>query len=270
MATTSYVLGYSPEEHARLARQANLNREGAVALLDRIGVQPGWRVADLGCGPVGILELLAERVGPTGSVVGLDQAAQTVALARAFVAGQGLTNVRVEEGDAGATGLPRASFDLVHARLVLCHTPDPQRILTEMVALIRPGGMVAVQDIDATASFCEPPHPAYETLMNAYQALLHEQGQDARIGRRLFGLLRSAGLADVDMIARSQVLRAGTGAQAQLPNIIRSVGARLVARGYFTEAALVAQLADLEAHLAAPDTITLTATMFQAWGHKPV
>src|SRR5439155_1834557 len=137
-------------ERERLVRQAAMHREQSAALLDRIGVRPGWRVLDLGCGPLGILDLLSERVGPAGEVVGLDREPQTVAMARDFAAERGLGNVRIAAGDAGATGLPRGSFDLVHARLVLVTVPDPERILAEMVALARPGGVVVVQDIDAT------------------------------------------------------------------------------------------------------------------------
>jgi len=59
-----YALGTSLEESARLQRQAEELAADSAALLDRVGLQPGQSAIDLGCGPRGILELLAERVAP--------------------------------------------------------------------------------------------------------------------------------------------------------------------------------------------------------------
>jgi ubiquinone/menaquinone biosynthesis C-methylase UbiE len=75
-------------------------------MLDRIGVAEGWRAIDLGCGPSGILDLLADRVGPAGHVVGLDFNPANVALAREFAAEHGPANVEVMQGDARRTGFP--------------------------------------------------------------------------------------------------------------------------------------------------------------------
>ena len=67
-----YALGSSPGESARLQRQAEELAADSAALLDRVGLRPGQSVIDLGCGPRGILDLLAEWVSPAGRVVGLD------------------------------------------------------------------------------------------------------------------------------------------------------------------------------------------------------
>lgn len=58
------------------------------------------RIIDVGCGPQGVLHVLANQVGPTGTVVGLERDTGLVALARAFVAAQGFPNVEVVQGDA--------------------------------------------------------------------------------------------------------------------------------------------------------------------------
>jgi predicted methyltransferase len=61
-----YALGADPDESARLTRQSDELRPEAEALLARIGLRPGHAVADLGCGPRGILELLSGAVAPGG------------------------------------------------------------------------------------------------------------------------------------------------------------------------------------------------------------
>ncbi len=69
-ATDVYALGRDPGETARLQRQSEELGPDSAALLDRVGLRPGQDAIDLGCGPRGILDLLAERVAPGGRVVG--------------------------------------------------------------------------------------------------------------------------------------------------------------------------------------------------------
>lgn len=146
MSEKSYILS-SPEEKGRLQLQARLWEPKVEAFLDEIGIQPGWRCLDVGCGAMGILGPLSRRVGPSGKVVGIDKDPALLAAARAFIADEGLTNVEVMEADACRTNLPRESFDFVHARFILVFGQADQ-ILKEMLALARPGGILAVQETD--------------------------------------------------------------------------------------------------------------------------
>ena len=113
-APAVYALGRDPQEADRLDRQSEEFRPMAQALLDRAGLRQGQRTIDLGCGPRGILELLSDRVGPGGRVVGLDLDPMLLDRARVLTAGR--ANVEITEGDARHTGLAASSFDLVHAR----------------------------------------------------------------------------------------------------------------------------------------------------------
>src|SRR3954454_2496456 len=124
-----YTLGSDPAELLRLRRQSDELRTHSASLLDRAEISPGQRALDLGCGPSGIVDLLAERVGPRGSVVGMDINEASVRLAREHVTQLGLVNVSVAVGDARATGLPAASFDLVHARTLLINIPKPDEVV---------------------------------------------------------------------------------------------------------------------------------------------
>src|SRR5262245_29437461 len=108
-------------------------------LLDAIGVQPGSRVLDVGCGPIGILRLLSERVGPTGHVVGLERERRFVDSAQREIERLGLTNVEVIEADALHSGLEQESFELVHERLVMVNVPEREQLLDEMLALTARG-----------------------------------------------------------------------------------------------------------------------------------
>ena len=157
-----YALGSSQGESARLQRQAEELAADSAVLLDRVGLLAGQSAIDLGCGPRGVLDLLAERVAPAGRVVGLDSDPAHAAMAAEFAAGRGLGGVEVITADARSIGLPPGSFDLVHARTLLVNLPAPAEVAAEMTRLARPGGWVACMEPDTEHALCDPPHPAFD------------------------------------------------------------------------------------------------------------
>src|SRR4051794_16868739 len=106
-----YLLGYRRAEQERLERQALELAQESSWLFDQIGIQPGSRVVEIGCGPRGCLHLLSERVGTNGKVIGVERSAEQVERARKFVVDSHLANIEVLCVDARETGLPGASFD---------------------------------------------------------------------------------------------------------------------------------------------------------------
>src|SRR5580693_3811077 len=147
-ASAVYPLGTSQDESARLVRQAEELAADSAALLDRVGLLPGQSAIDLGCGPRGILDMLAGRVAPAGRVVGLDADPAHTAMAAEFAAARGLSGVEIITGDARSTGLPAGTFDLVHARTLLVNLSEPAEAAAEMTRLARPGGWVASAEPD--------------------------------------------------------------------------------------------------------------------------
>ena len=132
-----YYLGYSAAETQRLQRQAAELADDSAWLFDQLEPLGGARVLEIGCGPQGCLDVLSERVGPSGSVLGVERSEEAVILARGLAAERELSNVEVICGDARHTSLPRQSFDVVTARLVLVNIPEPEEVLAEAIALLR-------------------------------------------------------------------------------------------------------------------------------------
>lgn len=261
-----YSLGVDDAERARLLAQCAMHRTEAELLLDRVGLRPGDRALDLGCGPLGVLDLLAERVGPTGRVVGIDREKRYLAIARQELDARGLDGVELVAADATGTDLAPASFDLVHERLVLNNVPQPAAVVDEMVRLTRPGGHVAVQDVDWLTWTCLPEHADWNLLREKAAAVW---SGDVHLGRRLPALLRGAGLVDVEMVPHLRVFRPGEPYHRLLVRFIALHRDRILDGGSVTEAELDAAVARLESHLATPSTVVLYATFFQAWGRLP-
>jgi len=213
--------------------------------------------------------VLADQVGPTGTVVGLERDPRLVALARVFVSERGFTNVEVIQGDARAPGLPRASFDLVHERLVLVNVPEPQQILAEMVALARPGGLVVAMEVDDVSWLCYPAHPAWTRIMEAIQTVSLRDGQDCFIGRRLVALMRAAGLVEVQQEVGVDEWPVGHPRRMQPIQFMENIRERAVAHRFFSDVELMDLLAGLRKHLEDPETVQLSPVRFRAWGRKP-
>ena len=264
-----YLLGRAEAEEMRLKRQiANLAPDSD-AQFEKIGIRQGERVVDIGCGPGGVLHLLGKRVGPAGSVLGIERSVHFVELARRFVADHGLTQVEVREGDAYDTGLPRASFDGAHMRLVLVNVPKPELIVREMVALVRPGGWIASFEADFLAHICDPPLPEWTRLLNAYTAYSAAQGIDLYVGRRTHRLFREAGVADIRTDAVVHVYPPGHDRRTILRDFINNVADKLVEGGFIERRQLETDIAMLELYLSRPDALVTSHMFFQLCGRIP-
>jgi SAM-dependent methyltransferase len=260
-----YLLGDSPAEVRHLIEQAEVYAKEAGELLDAIGVQPGTEAIDVGCGVMGIVHLLSERIGGAGRVVGLDREPRMVEAARQLAAERRLA-VDFVEADATASGLPAAAFDLVHARTLLLNVSNPEEILAEMVRIARPGGVVAVQEPDAAGWVCDPPQPAWDILRAGIVDAYRQTGKDFNIGRRTARLLREAGLDDVRARATARVTHAGEYYQTFLLTIAGLVRDVILDAGELTADEFDSHAEALRTHLDTPGTLTSQPLMWQAWG----
>jgi len=264
-----YFLGYRHAEQERLQRQAQELEQEARWLLDQIGLVAGARAVEIGCGPRGCLDLIAERVGSTGEVVGVERSAEAVDLARTFIAERNLSNVRVLQGDARQTDLPRGEFDLAIARLVLINVPHPEEVVSEMAALVRPGGVVAPHEADWMASACDPPLAAWDRLNDLMFAFARKNGNDLLIGRRLPRMLRDAGLVDVRVNPLLHVPPLGHPRRMILLDLVENLRERVLSEKLIEETDLDELMASVRHHLEDPHTLEVFAMYFQAWGRKP-
>jgi len=264
-----YFLGHSVVEQQRLQQQARELADESRRFFQQIAIPAAARVVEIGCGPQGCLGILADRVGPTGAVVGVEMSEHAVELARRFVAERGLTNVEVRHGNGKTTGLPRASFDVATERLVLVNIPDPEEVVAEMVALVRPGGTVALHEADWCAHVCDPPLPAWDRLFTALRFYSEGDGIELCTGTRVPRMLRAAGLVDVQIHPLIHVYAPGNSRRPIFLQFVSNLRDRIVAHGLITEAEFGDAIKQLADHLDDPATVVVSHLFFQAWGRKP-
>lgn len=264
-----YLLGRSETEELRLKRQIADLAPLSDAHLAEVGIKAGERVVDLGCGPGGVLHLLGKRVGPTGSVLGIERSPHFVELARRFASDLALTQVEVREGDAYNTGLPRRSFDGAHMRLVLVNVPKPELIVREMVALVKPGGWVASFEADFEALLIDPPLEAHTRLMSAYRENARRQGIDLFIGRRTHQMFREAGIADISVDVVVQAHPPGHSRRSIFFDFINNVGEDIIGKGIMSRHELERDHEAYGRALADPTTVAVSSLYFRLVGRVP-
>ena len=141
-----YVLGAAAAEQERLIRQAAIFDPLTERLFRDAGIGPGQRVLDVGSGVGDVAMLAARIVGPSGSITCVERDPTSLSRARSRAAEAGLGNVSFIEGNAENVTSDGA-FDAAVGRLVLQYVPNPAAVVQSLVALVRPGGVMAFQDV---------------------------------------------------------------------------------------------------------------------------
>ena len=207
-----YPLGTSDEELERLRFQHEVWGPVTGAFLDRIGVQPGARCLDLGCGPGFVALELAERVGEAGTVVALDESPRWIAHVEREARERRVTNLRGLRSTVEAAPLEPGSFDLVFARWVFSFLPDPAAVVRRLAPALAPGGLLAVQDYNHEGISLFPGSEGFRAVVRATRELYARSRGDTWIAARMPGIMRAAGLQVREV--RPTVICGGPGSPA--------------------------------------------------------
>jgi SAM-dependent methyltransferase len=195
----SYVHARDAEEYLRLRDQAAMWQSATEALLDKIGLKPGMSCLDVGSGPGSVMRLMADRVGPSGRVTGLEIDGKLGAQALADLKAEGGADFRlVETSVSEADAIDGAPFDLTYCRLFLMHMQDPVAVLEKMLAWTKPGGVLAAQEFDFGAIAIEPLCPAMGEFNRLFEGVFRGQGRNLRAGRQLPAQFEAAGIGAPD------------------------------------------------------------------------
>jgi SAM-dependent methyltransferase len=266
MQSTTLPAGYAldPAWHAerdRLDSLTSLFDPRTLGLCERLGLAAGWHCLDAGAGTGSLATALAERVGPTGSVTALDSDTR-------FLAPLESERLKVIAADLAGGSLPVAGFDLVHARLVLEHLPERDRVLTALAAAVRPGGWLLVEDFDwSTAMVVDPPSEVHERIALACLTLFSAHAYDPHYGRRLPRALAAAGLVEGGTHAESVQVRADR--ERGVPQwelLVDQLAPGLLAHGLLDED-------DLERFHALwhdGESVCFAPLLISSWARKPI
>jgi SAM-dependent methyltransferase len=256
---TTYVHGYTAPEARRLGDQADTLAE----LLHAGTAYPaGSRVLEVGCG-VGAQTVHLVARSPDAHLTAVDVSAESLAQAGARV-GPGVDFRQADLFDLDG------SYDHLFVCFVLEHLPEPEKALSHLKTLLRPGGTITVIEGDHGSAFFHPRSEHAQAAIDCLVRLQADAGGDGLIGRRLYPLLTGAGFDGVTVEPRTvyaDAARPGlvTGfTRDTFTAMVEGVGETAVARGLLDQDSWARGVADLHRTAAADGTFHYT--FFKATG----
>ncbi|WP_406864661.1 methyltransferase domain-containing protein [Streptomyces sp. HUAS MG47] len=228
-----------------------------LARLRALGAGPGWRCLDVGAGTGTVSRRLLEEAG-VSSVLAVDRDVR-------FLATRPVRGLEVLEADVTAPDFAPGRFRLVHARFVLMHLPERERLIARLADLVEPGGVLVLGDaVDLTSD--RAPETPYTVVMRAmWEGLRAAIGTDVSWVPSYPSLLHDAGLTDVAAEIHVPPLEPGSPISRFWADTWRRSRQPMLATGRVDDAAVDAALAHLDSGTCA----ALSAGLLTAWGRKP-
>ena len=265
-ATGHYVIRGGIEGRERLRVVSRVMQPTTMTLLDQLGLRDGHLCADVGCGGGEVALELARRVAPTGKVIGVDIDQTKLDLVRIDAMRQGVENVEFRAADVRAS-VDDLQFDVIYSRFLLTHLHDPPAVLRSFHQSMRPGGLVAVEDIDFSGYCTYPESPAFKRYHELYCATVTRRGGDPNIGPRLPALLRQAGFENLGVRVVQPMALAGD-PKLLTPLTMENIAGAVIEDGLASSDEIAEIVAALYAFAADPDTLAGAPRVVQAWARR--
>jgi ubiquinone/menaquinone biosynthesis C-methylase UbiE len=272
LSQDDYVLGHSAEEHERLRSQALVVEPATRRVFQSIGLRPGWRCLDIGCGPGETMRLMGEIVGPSGEVTGLDRDARAGREAIERLQATGTSRYRfVEANMESIDEIGEAPFDLTFARMALLFTHDPVAVLRKMYRWTKPGGYIAVQDLHVSTMNLYPKLAAGSELLQVIFETCERSGQDMEFAFKLPVYFVEAGIGVPDGADMNLPMTSFEPFMTMYQTLCRSLLPKAIQLGVTTEARMQSVFRDLQqAGADGRHYSALWPLMIGVWKRKPV
>ena len=226
------------------------------------GVGAGWRCLEIGGGKGSVGQWLSDRVGPGGSVLITD-------IDPRHVPASPSTNLEIRRHDIQTDPLPEKHFDLIHARLVLIHLPERERVLARIFSWLKPGGWLVLEDFQTlpVEQTVGPADLGFVTkAVSAMREVNIAAGVDPFFARTMTQRMRSHGFVEVEREGRSLGWRGGSAGAMLLQLNCEQTRDAAVATGLCREQDIAAYLE----RLADPHFEIISPIMWSAWGRRPL
>ncbi len=265
--TNQYAIRGGIQGRERLRILARVMHDSTASLLSQLELTDGLACLDVGCGGGDVTREIARRVAPHGKAVGTDIDSKVLEIARKELQEECMENVEFRLSNiCEESGTPE--FDVVYSRFLLVHLKDPVAAIKSFLRQLRPGGILALEDIDFSGSFTCPESPAFRKFYDLYCAVIHRRGGDPNMGQRLPVLMKECGL---EAIRISVVQPIGlTGEVKQLNGLtMENIADAVVADQLATRTEIDEIVSELNDFAANERTVMGVPRVVQVWGRLP-
>ena len=202
----TYTLGRTSHETTRLIEQSRIYGESTHRLCKRAGITAGMCVLEIGSGAGDVALMLAELVGPTGKIVGVDVNAEILDTARHRTTDAGIQNVEFIASDARDLVFSD-KFDAIVGRFVLMYMADPREAFATLITHLKPGGIAAFQEPEYTLypACLHPDTPLMNQLITWILDVFKHSGAHLDMGIGLYQAFVEAGLPAPTMHLESPI-----------------------------------------------------------------
>jgi ubiquinone/menaquinone biosynthesis C-methylase UbiE len=262
-------MGRTSEEYERLRRQAELLEPITASVLARAGLCAGMTCLDVGCGPGAVMRLMAERVGPTGKIVGIDVDGTLGREALSALVSKGYGQCAFIQGDLGILEqMGSDAFDLVFARLLLMHLDEPILALRKMYSRVKPGGRIVIQDYYFPAVDGYPSVEFLDEFKKVFFGVYNRTRRETRMGLKLPAHFIEAGIGapdGTDVSGHLTPMRVGA---QMLAAVYRSVLPLALKYGVTTQQRSVSFFEEIQKS-ESDSSYLLAPLLVSAWSQKP-
>jgi ubiquinone/menaquinone biosynthesis C-methylase UbiE len=263
-----YVIHGGAAGSKRMETVARAYWPTTLPLLQRALIREGLRCLDLGCGAGEVTFEIGRLVGPSGSIVGMDMDSVKLEIARKRAAQQGAANIQFRQGNVFEWS-DDSVYDLIYVRFLLTHLPGSETVVPKLLRALRPGGSLAVEDINFQGYVSHPANAAHDRYVDLYREVVRRRGGDADIGPKLLAMFAAAGTQDLGLAIVYPEHKPGSGKDISLITLV-GISEALLAEKLIEEPELQMLLSEIDRYTRDPLSIICGPRVFQICGRRPM
>jgi len=263
---THYVIHGGVPGKQRMEVVARAYWPTTLPLLQRAGIREGMNCLDLGCGAGDVTFEIACLAGPKGRVTGLDMDSVKLEHALERATKEEIRNIEFRQANVFEWD-EDSVYDLIYVRFLLTHLPECERVVPKLLRALRPGGALAVEDINFEGYVSHPANSAHDRYVALYREVVRRRGGNADIGPKLLAMFARAGLQDFGLNIVYPEHKEGSGKEISVLTMI-GISEAVLAEKLIEEQELRDVVAELDRYTRDPLSIVCGPRVFQVWGRR--
>jgi len=265
MLNSTYIIKGGDVGARRLKVLANATWPDSFDFLRRSGLKSGMSLLDVGCGSGEVTLRLAEYLGPTSELVGIDVDQSAIEIARKNASNYSWPP-RYEVFDIMKGVSPnKRAYDFVYVRFLLTHLTNPMIALKNIYNSLRTGSKLVVEDIDFRGHFCHPPNREFKSYLSLYKQASLRKGTNPDIGPRLPVLMKESGFKSIDLKVTLPTFTSGPGKEMALLTL-RAIREELLVAGLIKKQDLEELISGLENYTKDQESMMSLPRIFHVLG----